>query len=68
MKEASMRTMVWTTMSDHLFDIVFLLFPFWCFDIKGGEELSISIIVHRFIWIWLVRLLFSMCWPCGHVF
>jgi hypothetical protein len=38
-------------MSDHLFSTVFFLFPFWCLDVKGGEELFIYVFVHHFIWI-----------------
>jgi hypothetical protein len=50
-----MARMMRTMTSDHLFDTVFLLLPFWCLDAKGEEELSIYVSFIVFIWIWLVR-------------
>jgi hypothetical protein len=32
------------------------LFPFWCLDAKVGERSIYLCLVHRFIWIWLVKL------------
>jgi hypothetical protein len=56
----------------YLFGTEFLLFPFWCLDVKGGEEsfyLVISIyVVHRFYLDLACKTLFSMCWSCGHDF
>jgi hypothetical protein len=43
------------TMHD-LFSTVFLLFPFWCLDVKGGEEIYLPMLFIIFIRIWLVRL------------
>jgi hypothetical protein len=42
-------------MSD-LFDTVFILFPFWCLDAKGGEEIYLPMSFIVFIRTWLVRL------------
>jgi hypothetical protein len=45
-----------TTTSDLLFGTVFLVFPFWCLDAKGGEEIYLPMLFIIFIQTWLVRL------------
>jgi hypothetical protein len=43
-----------------------LLFPFGYLDVNGGEVYLSIFLFHCFSWIWLVRPLLNLCWPCGY--